>query len=97
MNVTIAYGLVGLFALSCIVGVAALLVAVVCMLRLPFNVKPDAFSDGLPLNPLNVIFATEKLSESGLVLRRRLGHGLVVFFSALVVGIGAGVIVLLIR
>lgn len=84
-----AYTLIAVFIVACVVGVIAWLSIMWNLLRVPFNLKPgvDPWALG---NPFNNLFKSEALTSEGLAARRRAGFSLSVFGVALIVGAIAG-------
>jgi hypothetical protein len=97
MREALIWILIALFCVSWLVGVVSFVIALVDLVRLPFNTKPEVYAEGVPMNPLNVALSPEKLSTPGLAIRHRLGWALVVFVVSIVVGVLAGSTVMLLK
>lgn len=87
--------MIGSFALCFVTAAVAFAASVVYLVRIPFNAKPGAFSNWLlRLNPLNVILVPEKLTASGLMIRRRLAKAVLAFLVSVILGAVFGSIVM---
>jgi uncharacterized membrane protein len=76
-----------LFATCILTAIVAWGASVFYLVRIPFNAKPDAFSTWwLRLNPLNIILMPNRLTDSGRVMRRRLGKALLAFVASVILG-----------
>jgi len=84
-----AYAFLIIFVLACVIALAAWIVCVWNLFRVPFNLKPSVGAWALG-NPFNYLFKPDALTASGLIARRRVGASLVVFVGALAVGAAAG-------
>jgi hypothetical protein len=82
--------LMGVFSISSVIALGAWGVLMVCLVRLPFNIKPGALTGWLRLNPVNVIFAPERLTDDGKRIRRRLFQALTIFLISLLLGAMSG-------
>ena len=87
----VAYALQAIFVLACITGLVALVIAFWNMVRVPFNLKPDAdaWASG---NPLNYLLKPEALTDRGVVARRCVGQALLVFNGAWMAAAAAGLL-----
>ena len=83
---------VSIFTLVCGLGVLAWFAIVIHAIRVPFNAKPGSLSGWLKVNPLNVVFDSDKLTPKGLVMRKRLLISVTCFFACLALGALSGLI-----
>jgi hypothetical protein len=86
-----AYAFFTIFVLACGVALAAWVVCVWNLVRVPLNLRPNVGAWALG-NPFNYLFKPEALTPTGVVARRRVGISLLVFLAALVIGACAGLL-----
>jgi hypothetical protein len=77
---------VALFLACCFAAISFWLAAAIYMLRIPFNAKPDSIQGWLRLNPLNLMFYSDRLTSKGLLLRKRMMISVGGFLASLAVG-----------
>ena len=78
---------VGTFILFWGLGVLSWLATMIYAIRIPFNAKPGSLSGWLKVNPLNVVFDSDKLTPKGLAMRKRLLISAACFFASLALGV----------
>ncbi len=83
---------VGTFILFWGLGVLSWLATMIYAIRIPFNAKPGSLRGWLKVNPLNVVFDSDKLTPKGLVMRKRLLISVTCFFACLALGALSGLI-----
>ena len=75
-----------LFAVFCFAAVPFWLATAIYMLRIPFNAKPDSIQGWLRLNPLNLMFYGARLTQKGLLIRKRMMISVGGFIASVALG-----------
>ncbi len=71
MSLVMGYFTIAVFIGSWIGGIGFLVYLTACVFRIPMNAKPGSVQRIFKLNPLNLIFSTDRLTVEGQRIRKR--------------------------